>query len=223
MNLEQALYFFGLPSLEGQNESDLKRIYYRLAQVYHPDKGGSFEKFIYLQEAHLFLKKQLNNKSNFEESYSSGTNTSYQANSNNSSDQNYQDLLIRFGQLREHYAYTASVIEKYENIFNTQIGIINRSNDLIKKHFDNYNFLKNQLKNNMETRLNQLKKSYEKAWYEYILPTKKLTQQQYIQASNQVIVEFNQNSQFIDEEFVAQMLKLYQGSFQDLVVLLGDI
>ena len=223
MNLEQALNFFGLPSLEGQDESSLKRIYYRLAQVYHPDKGGSFEKLIYLQEAHLFLKKQLGKKSNFEESDNSGFKASNQSGSSNTNDQNYQDLLIRFEQLREHYAYTAGVIEKYENIFNTQIGIINRSNDLIKKHFNNYDFLKNQLKNNMEANLTLLKKSYEKVWYEYILPTKKITQQQYIQGSNQVIEEFNQNSQFLDEEFVAQMLKLYQGSFQDLVVLLGDI
>ena len=217
MNLEQALNFFGLSSLEGQDTQTLKKIYYRLAQVYHPDKGGTFEKFIYLQEVHLFLKKQLDKKSGFEESYSESQNQSTDF------EKGYHDLNARFEQLKEHYAYTVSILEKYENIFNTQINIINHSNDSIKKLFANYEVLKNNLKNQLDLKLAQLKKSHERAWYEYILPTQKLTQEQYILSSNQLITEFNHNSQILDEEFVSQMLKLYQESFQDLVILLGDV
>jgi curved DNA-binding protein CbpA len=221
MNLELALKFFGLDTLEGQDSDSLKKIYYRLAQVYHPDKGGTFEKFIYLQEVHLFLKKQLDRNSGFEQSYDTA-----QASTNDSSSdyqQSYYDLNIRFEQLKEHYAYTVSVLEKYENIFNTQINIINQSNGSIKKLHSNYEVLKNNLKSQLDQRLAQLKNSHDRAWYEYILPTKKLTQEQYIFASNQAVAEFNKNTQFLDEEFVAQMLKLYQESFQDLVVLLADV
>jgi len=220
MTIAQALQIFELQTLYGQDDKSLKKIYYHLAQKYHPDKGGSFEQFVALQEAHLFLKKSLG-KSQY------GNEENYQTEDKASPDfdlnEAYKDLEGRFNRLREHFQNLIVVVEKYENIFNAQINIINSSNGNIKNLVAKYHELKNNLKTKLDIELKRLKKRHEREWWEYILPTKKLSEQEYIIHSNRQIETFNQSSQALDEEFVSQMLKLYQGSFQDLVSLLSEV
>ena len=220
MTIAQALQIFELQTLYGQDDKSLKKIYYHLAQIYHPDKGGTFEQFVALQEAHLFLKKSLG-KSHY------GNEENYQTEDKASPDfdlsEAYKDLEGRFNRLREHFQNLIVVVEKYENIFNAQINIINSSNGSIKNLVAKYHELKNDLKTKLDLELRRLKKRHQREWWEYILPTKKLSEQEYIVHTNQQIENFNYSSQALDEEFVNQMLKLYQGSFQDLVSLLSEV
>ena len=220
MTIAQALQIFELQTLYDQDDKSLKKIYYHLAQKYHPDKRGSFEQFVALQEAHLFLKKSLG-KSQYgsEENY----HTEDRSSPNFDLNEAHRDLEGRFNRLREHFQNLIVVVEKYENIFNAQINIINSSNNGIKNLVVKYHELKDDLKNKLNIELKRLKKRHQKEWWEYILPTKKLSEQEYIIESNHRVENFNQTSQALDEEFVNQMLKLYQGSFQDLVSLLSEV
>ncbi len=211
MTLKQALQIFELVSLHGQDAASLKKIYYRLAQKYHPDKGGTFEAFILLQEAHLYLKKSLSKDSTFDDQNQSSSN------------QNYSDFQAKYNQIKDRFNGLLNVVQNYENIFNAQIKIINRSNDSIRILFASHDTLKNNLRFELNKNLDQVKKNYEKTWWEYFLPTRKLTQEQYIQKTNALIANFNQANQGLDEELVSQMLRLYRGSFQDLINLLSDI
>jgi curved DNA-binding protein CbpA len=220
MTIAEALHIFELQTLYGQDDKSLKKIYYHLAQKYHPDKGGTFEKFVALQEAHLFLKKSLG-KSQY------GNDENYQTEDKTSEDfepnQAYDDLQSRFNRLREHYQNLILVVEKYENIFNSQISIINNSNSAVKNLVDRYNQIKTTTKTKLDLDLKNLKKRYEKEWWEYLFPVKKLTQNEYIQASNVLVESFNKTTQNLDDEFVSEMLKMYQKSFQDLVSLLSEV
>lgn len=220
MTIAQALEIFELQTLYSQDDKSLKKIYYHLAQKYHPDKGGSFEQFVALQEAHLFLKKSLG-KSQY------GNEENYQTEDKSSPDfdlsEAYKDLESRFNRLREHFQNLILVVEKYENIFNAQINIINNSNGGVKNLVAKYHELKNDLKNKLDLELKRLKKRHHREWWEYILPTKKLSEQEYIIKSNHHIENFNLSNKALDEEFVSQMLKLYQRSFQDLVSLLSEV
>jgi len=214
MTLHQALKFFELDSLDGQDGASLKKIYYRLAQIYHPDKGGSFELFILLQESYLFLKQNLLKNSNFEDDIFENPNQS---------DQNYPNFQTKYNQLREYLNEILKVVENYEIIFKHQINIINGSNDSIRALFSTHERLKSNLQEQLDRNLLQIKKNYEKTWWEYILPSRKLTQEQYIQASNSQISDFNHAIKVLDEELVTQILKSYRASFQDLINLLSDI
>jgi len=220
MTIQQALQIFRFTDLNNHTESTLKKAYYHLAQIYHPDKGGSFQQFVALQEAHLLLKKALNKTSY-------GSSDDYSAQESTSPDfdptESYNELSQRFDRLRQHYKDLVAVVDKYENIFNNQIKIINGASQDINKYIDHYQNLKENMRLALDRDLLKIKKRFEREWWEYILPTKKLSQDEYVKESNKYVERFNKNSTALDDEFFDQMLRMYRGSFQDLMDLLSDV
>lgn len=226
MTLTEGLAVFEIASLSGQDEVSLKKKYYHLAQKYHPDRGGSSEQFIKLREAYSYLKNAVQDPGfnkwededdQPEKAQNSGSSSStYRSNESYS----YEEALNQARTYQDAYEKTRLVVEKYENIFNAQIRVINSTNVKLKTVFEMYETRRKQLELVLQEHQSHLNKQYDRSWWEYILPVSKITQTQYVQRNNDLIREFNQASQAVDDQLVSELIKLYQGNLKEVMDLL---
>ncbi|GAB4149219.1 MAG: hypothetical protein OHK0017_12910 [Patescibacteria group bacterium] len=230
MTLAESLQIFEITSLQDQDENSLKRIYYRLAQKYHPDRGGTFEQFIKLREAYSYLKDAVNNPNFKEESatdFGKGFNDSnYDFHSQDfkqdqgNQEYNYTDLLSQLNAYKQAYEQAREHVIKYENVFNSQIRVINQTSQDLNTLFQTYDQKKAILEQVFQQEMSKVKAQYERKWWEYILPVNKITIDQFIARSNNLVEQYNQTMENYDDELMNEIIKVYQQNYQDIMSLL---
>ena len=209
MNLNLALEIFEITSLVGQTESSLKKIYYQKAGIYHPDKGGSSDKFIQLREAYSLLKKALKDPNgNYQETQSSN-NSSYDQNQGfEAYKQAYQDL--------------QKTTQHYENIFNAQIKTVNNTADYINNLVQTHREESEKRRIVLEQQLANLEKQNTQNWFQYALNIKKISEQQYFDTYNQLIGTYNEEFHQREEEFNTNLLEGYRQGNAHIIDLLNQ-
>jgi curved DNA-binding protein CbpA len=231
MNLEDSLKVFGLPNLEGQTETTLKKRYHLLAQKYHPDKGGSTKDFIALRRAYIYLRTHLidpskqsqsqNRKYSKEQQYyeNSSSSSSYKSTDTSQSRSNKTEQPSHEEALRYKEAYEKAIdqIKQYEHILNSQVEIVNRTNKIIDKKYSNYSVVRDSLKKQLDERLATLEKQYNRSWWQYMIPVPKISRDEYIQSYNNLVGSYNNEIKNIDQEYVNGILETYQLSFQQII------
>ena len=209
MNLNLALEIFEITSLVGQTESSLKKIYYQKAGIYHPDKGGSSDKFIQLREAYSLLKKALKDPNgNYQETQSS---------SNSNYDQNQG-----FEAYKQAYQDLQKTTQHYENIFNAQIKTVNNTADYINNLVQTHREESEKRRIVLEQQLANLEKQNTQNWFQYALNIKKISEQQYFDTYNQLIGTYNEEFHQREEEFNTNLLEGYRQGNAHIIDLLNQ-
>jgi len=223
MNMEESLRLFSLPNLDGQSEQTLKKRYHLLAQKYHPDKGGSSEEFIALRKAYVYLRTAILDPSNSthkqrekyyrEKRYYDSDSSSSNATSEDSGSTNTETI----NPYKEAYEKAVDQIRQYEDIFNSQVRIINTTNKHIQQRYTSYSSLRDELKSRLDQNLSQLEKRHYRTWWQHVVPVPKIDRQSYIQQYNELVQTYNATVKDVDEKFMESLLQTYQSGFEQII------
>jgi DnaJ-class molecular chaperone len=196
LTLQMSLNTLGFSSLDGVDQTILKRKYHRLAQKKHPDKGGDEKEFILLRECYIFLRDFLDNPA-----YDDKHEASFERDFENE----IQDLKDYISNLRKRIA-------EYETMIDTQISYINQAQpqpqlEQVTKH---YEFSFNNLYIWYQQKQASLKKNYESGFVDILLARKKLSDQEYISLSNQLVENYNKQAIEIEREYSKKVIQVYR-------------
>jgi DnaJ domain len=210
MNLEVALRWFGLQHIKNVTIDDLKKRYHHLAQMYHPDKGGSSDDFIKLREAYTFLQDYLANPRT-EESHKGTEKTKS------------EDILKDLNRYKKAFAHSQVKIHEYETMIGRQINLISSFQSNLQSGI---NYGKNQdgrLRSVLDEELEKLKKQYNSSWWKQPLGIKTMSESDYNYQFNALIDEFNSIKQKQDDEYIDNLLSLYRGLVNQIVDIINTV
>jgi len=193
LTLQESLNIFGLSDLSNENLESLKQIYHNLANKYHPDRGGTNKQFIEIRLAYGILKENL------------------EISTQNSAQQHFDEKTYQ------------EKIKLYEDLINREIVLINQTQEKIQSLYNLHTDKKSQIDLNFSTARDQLQQKFNYKWYDYILPTKKLTKEEYFSYNNQLTQEYNSLTASLDQELFELTMTEYQRSFVKIVDLLRDL
>ena len=181
MNNINPFNLFGIDNLENLNIKNLKKKYYELALICHPDKGGSDEDILIVYNSYLYIKNQLENKNKF-----------LKNNSFIHSKLNFNEYMKLYKQKPPPFYETWLESEDYKKheLFNKQFEQIHKSS-LLSNGYGNL-----MDESNINSRF--LDKLYYKIFKYYKLPKNiiKLILL-YINCSNNIFINDNKNNKLI--------------------------
>lgn len=230
MTLAQAAQIFGITTLEGQSSDSLKKIYHRLANQYHPDKGGSAKDFIALREAYSALKEALRRHTPFE----AGPSSSEQAQSSGAQEQsgstssqrqtpNFEVIWEKYNDLQNDYQELYKTHHRYDQTFNIQIKVINQTVQKINQITDTYNHDFDTLKATLKQNLEFLDKQHSRTWWEHIVPVPKLSENEYIEKHNIHVQHYNSAVEHLNKKYNENITRTYQQAFETFVELIKNL
>jgi curved DNA-binding protein CbpA len=182
MNLQLALQWLELSTLEGVGLLTLKKKYRKLTLKYHPDKGGKTEDFVSLQAAYHFLQDCIKYP-NSHKTQSDSNQSSHSYSANDSKD-------IEF--YKQQIDELTRSNENYQNLINSQIKSIKQfySNlGRLNSQSDNYNSNLGKL---LDVELAKLDKKYKSSWWKGIVGMKSMNKSDLIYYQNSLIGEHNE-------------------------------
>lgn len=211
MNLDAALRWFGLQkNIKGITLDDLKKRYHHLAQMYHPDKGGSSDDFIKLREAYTFLQDYL-------------ANPNTEKNHRGKEKKESEDIVEDLNKYKKAFANSQAKIHEYETMISSQINLISSFQGNLQTGI---NFGKNQdnrLRSVLDEELDKLKKQYNSSWWKQPLGMKTMSESEYNYQYNALIDEFNNIKQRQDNEYIDNLLSLYRGLVNKIVDIINTV
>jgi curved DNA-binding protein CbpA len=220
---QESLLLFNLATLRGQTEEGLRKIYYRLAKRYHPDKGGDQNDFIRLREAFSLLKRALSNPPGVDEStFSSSYNDAHQHHTNqqNNGYGDYKSEPPKNTYYEAAFERLSKIVSGYEDIFNTQIRLAQTIRAKINEVIEDNQKARQNLDNWLDSELEKLNQIYYLPWWQRILPSKTITAQEYVYRHNELIRHYNNLSREVEEEFTTTLLNEYQDGINNFLELL---
>lgn len=210
MKSEVALRWFGLQNIKGVTLDDLKKRYHHLAQMYHPDKGGSSDEFIKLREAYTFLQDYLANPG-IEENLGGKEKTEF------------DDILKDLNKYKKAFVNSQTKIHEYENMISSQINLISSFQGNLQSGIE---FGKNQddrLRSVLDEELDKLKKQYNSSWWKQPLGIRTMSEGDYNYQYNALIDEYNNIKQKQDSEYIDNLLLLYRGLVNQIVDIINTV
>jgi curved DNA-binding protein CbpA len=210
MNLEVSSRWFGLQNMKGVTLDDLKKRYHHLAQMYHPDKGGSSDDFIKLREAYTFLQDYI-------------ANPKTEENQNSKPKTDFDDVSKELERYKKAFANSQVKIHEYEAMITSQINLISSFQSNLQSGIT---FGKNQdgrLRSVLDEELDKLKKKYNSSWWKQPLGIKTMTETEYNYQYNTLIYEFNGIKQKQDDEYIDNLLTLYRGLVNQIVDIINTV
>jgi curved DNA-binding protein CbpA len=202
--LTESLAFFHLSSLQNQTQDTIKTQYHELAKKYHPDKGGSSEQFILLRNCYHTLKKALDGDT-FE-------------NTTNYGEYGAQNAFKRQAeQYKQAYEKLIKVVDRYEELFNTQIRIINTSSNHINTTISTYENTRKQYNDELTDRLETLEKQYRPGFWKGLLQRHTMTYSEYVQQNNQYVGQFQKHLSDLDSQYLETLVKHYQATMSQII------
>jgi curved DNA-binding protein CbpA len=228
ITLGESLRIFNLKSLKGHTEKSLRDIYHKLALKCHPDKGGSGKDFIRLRQAYTLLKKVVNDPEFYRQKSGDGFQESYRKSSYGQSssvhdNHNYDDIfskeqiLQELQRYKQAYQKAVETVVRYEKVFNSQIRIVNNTQNKLKILIGEYDRRRNEAEEELNFQLEELKKLHYRKWWQNLFPVRKISREEFIYRNNTIVQDFNKYSRQIDDEFSQKVVKLYQNSFSEIV------
>jgi curved DNA-binding protein CbpA len=206
MNLKESLVWFGLASIDGVTVAQLKPIYHKLAQKYHPDKGGSADDFIKLREAYSYLQEYIANP----RSQSQSQQSEYRY-------EQAEDISDQLNRYKEAYENSQHKIRGYEDMITRQINLINTFQNTMKFNVD---FAKQEdirLRGILDEELAKLKKQYNSGWWKSAIGIKNMSDEQYTAQYNAYIDQFNKIKQDNDDKYIEDLLAIYRELLNQIV------
>ena len=241
LNFEQSLKFFGLATLEKQNEETLHQIYKKQALIYHPDKGGRAEDFIKLRQAFALLKKHLNDpnqkksagtsSSNGDYKYESKTSYSYDYSGTTKTENDHlrdkiaglesqiQDYSTKLNNYQIAYEKVLANNARYEDIFNLQIQVMSFTQEQINILVSEYKLKQEKIQYYYDAKLSELK-SREQPGFWRSLAGQKMEYSEYVSYHNKLVEEHNSSVAEIDSNFSEAILHIYREGFERMMDLL---
>lgn len=201
-NLQEALNFFGLKSLDKVSEKQLKSIYHKLAGKYHPDKGGNPEDFISLRQFYAYLKNVLNNPNQA-------------ANETENQEQSFEKY-------KQAYEQSQEIIIKYQNIFNSQIKVVHATQTIINQDISNYQQEKENLDNWYKSEKESLESKKNIKFWKYMVGFKQMSSEEFFYRINDLNTRYNKEFQEIEERLTEKVVSNYRQGFSELINLLND-
>lgn len=219
-------------SLQGLDEAKLKSAYRQMAQKVHPDKGGSAEDFIRVRKAFTTLRDYLYNgspktdytgnsqgyKKNYNHDYSGNYQSSYDStNQNHTESENtaqfwqskYQEIYYQLQQAQSLNTKLKVVNETYEGQFNKLIMIFNTGQELLSKNTRDFQDRLDNLDIQYNEAIQKLKKKARQSWGDMLLGRKKMTQNEYILANNQIVNHFQELEQAVVKSYYTSTQTIY--------------
>jgi DnaJ-class molecular chaperone len=213
MNLDVALSWLEVDSVEELDPIILKKIYRKLAQRYHPDKGGKAEDFVMLKAAYTLVSEKIRpHKNTTKENYESSNYHSQSEQSSNQYNQTWHDMEF----YKTQYQNTASSLQKFQKIVNSQVDIIRE----FQNNFNNFNNEYQTFGQNLEARLQSelklLEKKYIGKWWQNIIGNS-MTKNEYIIRQNKLIDEYNSTVQNSKEKYNNDVLDSYESVINSII------
>jgi predicted phage-related endonuclease len=238
MTLQKALSVFQFGDINLVNTNLLKKSYLDLAQVRHPDKGGTTDEFIELKDAYTYLKKFLSESST--DNYSNYTydtsaksdKTTYKAKtttSSNSYAQNQYQIDKEYvrqlesvnAELTEQNKSYYAVMMNYEGILNKEIEVFNKINTKLTKLANEFNANSDKNKLERDKNIEELKKQYSPAFKDLINPfQRRIDNEEYMWRHNSIIQDYEEKKMELESTFLNAMVEVYQVSFEQISDLL---
>jgi curved DNA-binding protein CbpA len=218
MDLQLALRWFQISSIEKLDLLSLKKKYRKLTLKYHPDKGGKTTDFVQLQAAYIFLQDCIKYP------HSHKVN---QENDRSSSSTNYSTSEATNSQDIEFYKNQIDQLQKsnlnYQNLINLQIKAIQQfynNLDQIKNQGDNYN---SNLSKLLDDELAKLDKKYKSGWWKGIIGMKSMDKNDLIYYQNQLINEHNELLAKSQRDNLQANYKEYQEVLEKIVEKINQV
>jgi hypothetical protein len=235
MTLQKALSVFQFNSINSVTNELLKKRYLDLAQLKHPDKGGTTETFIELKDAYAYLKKLLSESNYSDSSYndyttqepskSKSNNTkNNQAASHSTSNQNYEidreyvrQLESVNAELTEQNKNYYAVLMNYESILNKEIEIFNKMNTKLTKVASDFNQSTEKNKLERDKGTEDLKKQYSPAFKDLINPfQRRIDNEEFMWRQNSIIQDYDERKIELETTFLNAMVDIYQNSYEQI-------
>ncbi len=224
MNIEQALMWLEINSLEGLDSLLLKKIYRKLALKHHPDKGGKAQDFINLKKAYLLaleiLKNNSNQKSSFDNSNSSNNSNYNSDNSNNELKTKYSELFQEYEFFKNQNLDLADQNQKYSKIINDQVTIIQQFQFDFDKINQEYQSSSNNLENWYKTNEKQLTQKYVGKWWQAILG-QSMSREQFELSKNNLIEAYNKTYLESKQKYNNDILDCYESIINKIISILN--
>jgi curved DNA-binding protein CbpA len=193
-NLDLSLTKLGFSSLEGLDQTILKKAYHRLAQKHHPDKGGEEKEFILLRECYVYLREYLDHPSRF-------------------TDQEKpleRDFDGEIQALKEYITKLQKRIAEYEMMIDMQISSINDARPRLDQVAEHYERSFESLNDWYHEKQSKLKKNYESGFMDILLARKKLSDHEYISLNNQLVENYNKQAIEIERGYSKKVIEVYR-------------
>ena len=114
------------------------------------------------------------------------------------------------------------IITRYERVFDNQIRLVNNIHSKLRTLVNQYYTQKQSLADNYLVQIKIIKKSYERQWWEYIIPVKKLKIGEFRILNNQVTLEYNSKIRELDASLNSQVIQFYRQGFDSLINLMNN-
>jgi DnaJ domain len=210
MNLKDSLQWFELVSVDELTLDVLKKGYHRLAQKYHPDRGGSSDDFIKLREAYTFLQDYLANPYR---------DDGEQTNSTQDLDQVLRDL----ERYKVAFAHSQGKIHGYESMITKQIDLISSFQTNLQNGISRGKQSEDELRVILDNELTKLKKKYDSGWWKQSLGIRSMSEQEYTEHYNALIDEYNSLRRKQDDQYIENLLALYRGLVNQIIDLINTV
>jgi len=208
MDFATALRIFQLHSLDRQTEDSVKKIYKKLAKQTHPDSGGNTQDFVELQQAYTLLLQKLQEPF-FTENPRQDDHTSKNGHHNQA------DLQQQLKQCQAAYAHATHTIDRYETILNNQVNQINAVRSEINTLYTAYQQSKNIIIEEYNQAMITLDRARGLSLKNILLGT--ISNEEYLRRKNAFILRHNEQLEAVENDFIKQLLNIYQTNLDNLV------
>ena len=226
MPLNEAVQILGLsPDISLLSKQDLKEAYRKKAQLTHPDKGGTSDEFIKVRKAYTTIRDFLLNKSmngnEYAQSGSEKSESTY-SNQNASWEDRYKDLWARYERMSIQNSQLWQQSKTYEQQIGFLIDIFNQNRDRVNTAVDRFNNLMKNLDSNYHDKEKQLKSHYDRSWWEYVVPTAKMTKEEYVHQHNQLVRSVQVQEQDILDQYNTTLRTIYEETLNSFYSILSQ-
>lgn len=195
MTIIEALSNLELATLVGQTPESLKITYLGLVNKIHPDKGGSTNHFIRVQQSYDTLLKELKViKEN-----------------------------AGLDNLKAELSKANLTISNYQKLFNQQADLIKESSNSLDNIHCQYSIISDKLTEALQSELSELDHRRNIPWWKVMIGVSPMTQVSYNQQYNQIITHYNKILDQANDQFITQLLETYKTINNELVEILSKV
>ena len=195
MTIIEALSNLELATLVGQTPESLKITYLGLVNKIHPDKGGSTNNFIRVQQSYNTLLKELKViKEN-----------------------------AGLDNLKAELSKANLTISNYQKLFNQQADLIKESSNSLDNIHCQYSIISDKLTEALQSELSELDHRRNIPWWKVMIGVSPMTQVSYNQQYNQIITHYNKILDQANDQFITQLLETYKTINNELVEILSKV
>ena len=208
MDLQLALKWFEISSINDLDLVSLKKYYRKLTLKYHPDKGGKTKDFVNLQAAYNYLQECIKYPNSHKQNSQSKTQSNEYGYKNDSND-------IEFYKAKIDDLQKLNTI--YQNVFNNQILIIKEFYNNLEQINSQSNFYNSNLSKLLDEELTKLDKKYKTSWWKKMVGMKSMSKNDLIYCQNQLINEHNELLLKSQNDNLQANYKAYQNIVDQIV------